>query len=42
MMLSDDGKLYLVDFGSVKIQNKEMHNEFLSNQKVEIGPENNQ
>lgn len=30
MILSDDGRLYLVDFGSVKIQNKNLHTEYLS------------
>jgi serine/threonine protein kinase len=30
MILSDDGRLYLVDFGSVKIQNKHLHTEYLS------------
>lgn len=37
MILSDDGRLQLVDFGSVKIQNKSLHKEFL-NRKSKTSP----
>lgn len=33
MILGDDGRLYLVDFGSVKIQDKYLHTEYLSGKK---------
>lgn len=44
MILSDDGRLYLVDFGSVKIQNKNLHTEYLSrksNSSIPKAPSNN-
>eukprot|EP00801_Mesodinium_rubrum_P002792 Mrub_02792.p1 GENE.Mrub_02792~~Mrub_02792.p1 ORF type:complete len:524 (-),score=89.03 Mrub_02792:42-1433(-) len=40
MILSDEGKLYLLDFGSVKVHDKRLHEEFLSGwENVEVPKE---
>jgi len=37
IMIADDGKIYLVDFGSVKINDSVMHEDYLEKLKKEDG-----